>query len=423
MATQPTAAIVQEGHRLAQQGRFKEAGDAYRRALKAEPDRPDVLYAHGYVLAEQGLLRDAVTAYRKATRAKPDFVEGWFNLGATLEECGEHSAAVEAYRRTVALAPGFPEAHVNLGNALSETGKHGDAVDAYRTALALIPDHPSLQSNFASALLLAGDSAAAEAACEQYLPSHPHNTILLATQSLARYDLKRDDGGAALLDYERFLMFHRLDPPAGYASMAEFNAALSAHVETHPTLSYELYGKSNRKASTARNLLAEPLGPMAGLLAAIRSAVAAYVAAHPADPGHPFLAAWPPAGWRSAGPVDPLQWQLDIWGTLAGREGHQTPHIHPEAWLSGVYYPRVPEVVGAKQDDHAGWVEFGPPGLEFSLRHEPPRHPIQPEEGLMILFPSYCYHRTIPFEGGPVDTDETRISIAFDLGRPPAVPT
>ncbi|MFQ6018117.1 MAG: putative 2OG-Fe(II) oxygenase, partial [Kiloniellaceae bacterium] len=34
----------------------------------------------------------------------------------------------------------------------------------------------------------------------------------------------------------------------------------------------------------------------------------------------------------------------------------------------------------------------------------------QPEEGLMLLFPSYFYHRTIKFE-----TAETRISIAFDV--------
>jgi hypothetical protein len=35
---------------------------------------------------------------------------------------------------------------------------------------------------------------------------------------------------------------------------------------------------------------------------------------------------------------------------------------------------------------------------------------IRPEEGLMLLFPSYMYHRTIPFAG-----DGTRISIAFDV--------
>jgi hypothetical protein len=33
-----------------------------------------------------------------------------------------------------------------------------------------------------------------------------------------------------------------------------------------------------------------------------------------------------------------------------------------------------------------------------------------PYEGLMVLFPSYFYHRTIPFEG-----DSARISLAFDV--------
>ena len=35
---------------------------------------------------------------------------------------------------------------------------------------------------------------------------------------------------------------------------------------------------------------------------------------------------------------------------------------------------------------------------------------IKPVEGLMVLFPSYFYHRTLPFE-----SDEVRISIAFDV--------
>jgi hypothetical protein len=34
---------------------------------------------------------------------------------------------------------------------------------------------------------------------------------------------------------------------------------------------------------------------------------------------------------------------------------------------------------------------------------------IRPEEGMLVLFPSYFYHRTIPFE-----STEERISIAFD---------
>ncbi len=35
---------------------------------------------------------------------------------------------------------------------------------------------------------------------------------------------------------------------------------------------------------------------------------------------------------------------------------------------------------------------------------------IRPETGLLVLFPSFFWHRTIPFQGGG-----KRISIAFDL--------
>jgi hypothetical protein len=38
---------------------------------------------------------------------------------------------------------------------------------------------------------------------------------------------------------------------------------------------------------------------------------------------------------------------------------------------------------------------------------------VRPKEGLALFFPSYLYHRTIPFEG-----PTPRISIAFDVRLP-----
>ena len=35
---------------------------------------------------------------------------------------------------------------------------------------------------------------------------------------------------------------------------------------------------------------------------------------------------------------------------------------------------------------------------------------IKPEEGLLLLFPSYFYHRAVPFE-----STDVRVSIAFDV--------
>ena len=39
-----------------------------------------------------------------------------------------------------------------------------------------------------------------------------------------------------------------------------------------------------------------------------------------------------------------------------------------------------------------------------------PVEAIRPEEGLLVIFPAWFYHRTIPFPA-----DARRISVAFDL--------
>ena len=90
--------------------------------------------------------------------------------------------------------------------------------------------------------------------------------------------------------------------------------------------------------------------------------------------------------------------------------GHQIPHIHPSAWLSGVYYVTVPDSVVGARDNYSGWLRFGDIPNHFHNKKSLVARLIKPEPSSLILFPSYYYHRTIPLE-----TDQKRISIAFDL--------
>ena len=96
-----------------------------------------------------------------------------------------------------------------------------------------------------------------------------------------------------------------------------------------------------------------------------------------------------------------------MWATVLDEGGHQTPHIHPSGWLSGVYYVAIPPGDGG--DEH-GWIEFGRPPPEYAFREPPKTKALRPRAGLLVLFPSYFYHRTLPFSG-----TATRISIAFDV--------
>jgi len=89
--------------------------------------------------------------------------------------------------------------------------------------------------------------------------------------------------------------------------------------------------------------------------------------------------------------------------------GYETPHIHPGGLLSAVHYAAVPEVVQCVDDD-AGNLCFGVPDPLFPLTQPLQPHSITPEPGLLVIFPSWHWHHTVPFS-----SDQPRLSLAFDL--------
>jgi uncharacterized protein (TIGR02466 family) len=95
---------------------------------------------------------------------------------------------------------------------------------------------------------------------------------------------------------------------------------------------------------------------------------------------------------------------------VLGSQGYQEPHMHDGAWISGVYYVSLPTDVGKSEDGQAGWLEFGRCNDIFRLQRPPRLHAVRPEEGLLVLFPSFFWHGTVPFESAA-----PRISIAFDV--------
>ena len=130
----------------------------------------------------------------------------------------------------------------------------------------------------------------------------------------------------------------------------------------------------------------------------VTDSVKEYIQDLPNDSAHPF-------------PADvPKSWHINMWAVVMNKQGFQLPHIHPAAWLSGVYYPQLPDVITDDDETKSGWIEFGRARDMLFDEDDPELALFKPEEGLMFLFPGYMYHRTIPF-----DSDQKRISVAFDI--------
>ncbi len=386
------------GNVLPALGKLDEAETSYRRALKIRPDYADAHNNLGNALKELGKFEQAEAAYRRALEIKPDNADAHYNLGIVLQELSNHDDAIAAYHSTLDIKPDHVGAHVNLGIVLQELGKLDDAVAAYQRAIAIEPDYAQAHANLGDVLLERGDPRAAVEVCDAYLKAHPGDRSVLAFKVFALQELGERSAARFLGDYDRLIRPTYFKAPPGFASLADFNAALARDICAHPTLVFAPTSHATRLGKHTGEILVEPKGPIAVLEGMIRDSVEGYQRSLPADLPDPFLAN-PPQRWRLSG-----------WGVVMEAQGHQIPHIHPSAWLSGVYYVQLPDIVSMPGQRQAGWIEFGRPPEHIHCTVEPDVKAVQPEEGLMLSFPSYFYHRTVPFK-----TAGKRISIAFDV--------
>jgi protein O-mannosyl-transferase len=133
------------------QGRWDEAIDYYRQALRLKPGYPEAHYNWGVILARQQRPTEAIEHYREALRIKPDHAEAHYNWGLVASAAGRDDEAIEHYRLALQAKPQLAAAHNNWGNILVRQGHWSSAVDHYREALRLKPDYAEAHNNIASA--------------------------------------------------------------------------------------------------------------------------------------------------------------------------------------------------------------------------------------------------------------------------------
>ena len=426
----PAAWQVRLAEMRVRQGRLDDAARTYRAALSAAPDDKAALAGLARVRHTLGDIRGAIEEWTRLLALDPQAWEPANDLGAAWMEINEWDRAAELFAKAGAHKPDKPIVLVNratldlrrgrrseglaafqacaakyptyapgvagLGFALRDAGRFDEAAVALRRAGQLAPDDPVYACGLGRTLLEAGAAVEASTQAQAYLARRPGYSGAFALEALARLALGDADAVGRVLDYEAHVQAIRLPVPSGFADLAAFNAALAAHAASHPTLSSAPASHATARGLHSGSLLVEPRGPVAALEQGVGAAVTAYWRRF-ASSDPPFAAHRPQTVF------------LKMWCVVLEPGGHQIPHIHPGAWLSGVYYPQVPEPIRTGAGP-GGWLEFGQPDREFPSKLPPHTLRVRPEEGLLVLFPSYFYHRTIPF-----DEPGTRISVAFDV--------
>lgn len=388
---------LQRAAALRKQRRLAEAERLCRAVLQAEPEHVAAQVQLGNVLLADERLAAAAACFKRALRRDKATPEAWVGLGRARQGEGRIAAAITAFQQALALDPRNLVAAANLGGLLLEDGRAAEAVVLLRQVIAVMPKLAGLHANLGLALDRIGDHRAALAAFDAALALDPAMSRAVAGRGYALAALGERAAAAQVFDYQRYIVARTIEHAPGYASMAAFNRALAEAVLRHPSLASDPAGKTTRKGAQTAQLPGAASGPLAVLEGIIREATEAY---------HRHLRSLE----RPAFPVPlPTRWRLGAWGTVLYEGGHQEPHNHPGPVTSGVYYVQVPPSTRPEAGPDQGAIEFGRPPADFGITAPIETGLIQAREGLLVLFPSYVWHRTVPCHGA-----EPRISIAFD---------
>ncbi|MGI9273604.1 MAG: TIGR02466 family protein [Endozoicomonas sp.] len=108
-----------------------------------------------------------------------------------------------------------------------------------------------------------------------------------------------------------------------------------------------------------------------------------------------------------------------LWANISSRNAYNRAHIHPNSLWSGVYYVQVPE--------DAGRIFFIDPrtqAMHYTPRYDPDKKRealtwnevfFEPQEGRLILFPSWLQHEVEPNMSSLTGEAGNRISISFNI--------
>ncbi len=385
------------GNALVDTQQAEQAIAAYRAALERNPADIDTHRNLNALLWQHEHLDEYLKSYEQALEKHPEALALRLSFATALTQQEKYDAAARVLEEGLQRIPDSSELKSLLAYTREGQGRRADALVMHEAAVSTPGSIPNHRISFARALLAAGRPDEALRQAQAGAALMPFNQRALAYLALC-WRLLGDERDAVLNDYERLVRVYELPAPAGFGNAAEFNQRLvevlePLHIAKQHPAEQTLRGGSQ----TSGDLFDRRDREIGQLVTSIAECVQDYIASFPANAEHPLFSRRKPHFDFAAS-----------WSVRLGRCGYHTMHTHPLGWISSAYYVQVPgEIVGT--DEHGGGIKFGEPDIDLGEQGHA-RRLIQPETGRLVLFPSYMWHGTVPFEA-----DDPRMTVAFDV--------
>lgn len=388
--TRPTAGLLYTHARsLIDLERFDEAERALLECVRLEPRRAE---AHDrlaqLVWMRTGRIDEATRALDQALASFAQDDALWATKAALLQEAGDPRAALTCLTERASRPQSHPNLLIRAGLAALEFDSSAALAFAER-ALRALPANPTARRLLCAAYLGVGEGGRALSEAESLIQESPDDQYLIAMQSTA-LRLLGDPRYPVLCDYNQMVVPMVLETPPGWSDLGSFLTELTSHLSAlHSPHGHRPLYQSLRQGTETTQDLSRSRDPV---IQALFQAFAAPIARYRELMGQ----GEDPLRRRNRG----ASRFNGSWSVRLRSGGYHTSHVHPRGWISSACYIQVP--------DDEGILSFGKPGMlttpaleaEFSVR---------PEVGLLVLFPSYFWHGTLPFQ-----SEEPRLTVAFD---------
>jgi tetratricopeptide (TPR) repeat protein len=375
-----------------------EAADAaYREAVRRAPDLPAIAAERAdFLWMARGDLALAQAALDQAFHAGAPPAPLLLVKAKLLASAGHPDRAADLLDRAAGHLPGDLSLVLGAAQSALEAGRLEDAERHARRGEALGPDEIAALVQSTVVNLALGRADRALAAMAKALELAPIDQSVLAWAATAARAAD-DPLYRELCDYETMVGVYEIDPPAGWATQADFLRDLGAALDRHHVMAEHPSAQSLRHGTQTTYRLSGSADPaIQAFFKAIDSPVREHIAR--LGTGGDPLRRRNVGGYRIVG----------AWSVRLRPGGFHLDHLHHEGWISSAFYVETPDEA-LEREGREGWLRLGHPPFE-TVPALPAERFIRPKPGRLALFPSYMWHGTVPFR-----TEERRTTIAFDL--------
>lgn len=337
---------------------------SYAHTFKNYDANPVLIHSQIGQLLQLDKLEEALLISSKATQSHPQNLDLLHAHSILIDKTGEAEKAFSLLQQLVKAAPQNARYCIDLANFYIQQGDYSSAISHLETAVKF----------------------------------NPNNQELWAYLSIA-WRLSNNDKYHWLTNLDKFVKVMELPAPHGFKTYGDFNKQLQELMIGLHTNKLQPLDQSVRSGSQTQGHLLHRSNQLIDLFkSSMTTCINQYLQQLPEDANHPLLAR------NHQRFVAKGSWSVKL-----EQGGFHANHIHPQGWLSAPSYISIPDEMSKDDPTKNGWLKLGETSLNLGDRESIARE-ICPEEGHIIIFPSYIWHGTYQLK-----SKSPRLTIPCDI--------